>query len=172
MWRNVHAALSFFIAFIITALFFSRFDLVIKERRDPFNESEIKNTINRHGVDAVVGVDDGMINAGFIIKDIPERISRLHKSKSSNYWYSNDAKSPYRTLAYVNRYAPICPSIFDKIKTSINADPQRPALFGDHLADYGIIYSKEVLTDIEIDFSKRTENYPKSLYIQILRKRI
>jgi len=63
------------------------------------------------------------------------------------------------------------PKLFEEMKQFVNTDVQSKDSLNFDFSDYEIIYKKEIITDIEADFSKRAKSgNPKEFYLYILRR--
>jgi len=160
-----HAGLSM----AVLLLFLLHFGIFQKERRDVFIENDILSTLESYDVDEVV---------------LPRDTAQVHVMKSVQAYIerrSVESKDPNRTVAWISRIDKINPVKLAEIQLLYNrltlqrqtalaaAKGANPDLSGFPF-EYRMVYSREIESGVEIDYSSRTKNGSNSLYFYILQR--
>lgn len=139
------------------------------QRKDAFEPGSIEEVLRRYAIRTIVSCHDTW-NLHFI-KNITENFYYL---SGDQYWFLDKGKPDFKKLAYVCQNRKLDEQTFIRTQSEINnvfETNRRPNYrWRDNLKDYNLIYSKEVNSNIEIEFSSRTKNAPNSFFYYILEK--
>ncbi len=165
--RFAHIPLIGFIL-IMFGVSFPRF---LSERKDPFDEKEIEQKLSEFNVDTVIAT--GWTWNLSLMKNVWEKYSYFEEEFRIAPSYRTHPV-PFKTIAFISHRNTLNPGIFEAMKYRINLHSltagEGGGLWTSTPEDYRMVYSKEIVSDVEIDFSKRTQNGTNSFFFYILRK--
>lgn len=153
----------------LTILFFLSFHPVISERADPFHEGELRRLFEDYHVEGIMATDF-TVNLSLM----PSIMSRF------NYFESETMETPlidsnvdFRTIAFVSHRVPLTRENFNMMRFKVNLRQKMQGknhFITGEMEDYKIVYSKEIKSDTEIEFSRRTRNGTNNLFLYILQR--
>lgn len=135
---------------LVLALFCFHYGTFLKERRDPFVESEILEVLEKYQVDSLL-VNTNTDNL-MLMKNI-RRYQDEVTSKSHN---------PYKCVAWLSRRdVPYTTEQCETMRQFYNlqllakaAQEKTPPILIPPCNDYRLVYSKQIDSDVQVDFSK------------------
>ncbi|MCM8776215.1 MAG: hypothetical protein NC930_07715 [Candidatus Omnitrophica bacterium] len=160
----------------VVLLFFLSFRTVVAQRRDPFDEPEIRRVLEKYHVDTVIATDFTW-NLSFM-PWLPQNYNYFEEHYMLHP-YQDRVVPPYQSIAFISHRKRLSKEVFERMKNQINAyhvfrSESRDALlrrmFTNGFTDYRLVYSKEAESDVEIDFSKRTKNGSNNLFFYVLQR--
>lgn len=142
---------------------------VLKERRDPFHEGELRRLFEEYRP------------GGVIATDYTINLNLMHSIKSRfNYFESETMDTPLaapdadlNTVAFISHRQPLDRETFNLMRFKVNLRQRMQGknhFIAGELEDYKVIYSKAIKSDTEVEFSRRTRNGSNNLFLTILRK--
>lgn len=163
-------------AAVVLFIFAMNLPNFLEQRRDVFIESEILETLKEYKADSVLMLRDTA--QADMMRDVKAYINNIDGEKSNK-----DRMHPYQRIAWISRMSKMHPNKLKEIVAMHNQYlleyyRQIPRIEGrPHPLDkfpytYDIIYSKEIESDVEIDFSNRTKNGTNALYLYILAREV
>lgn len=144
---------------------------VLTERKDKFNEDEISLLLNRYSVDAVINYDssyspylmNSIKNSRPIINaNIYMGIKEFESFSAHKYGHKNLSHSKPYVIAFYSHFSPFDFKIHNQVITLIKKEisPNQP-MNGD------LLYSEEIPSNTQIDWSNKTSNGANGLYFYI-----
>jgi hypothetical protein len=149
---------------IISALFFSSFKAISHEREDEFNEKEMEAFLEKYDPDMIVQYFFTYNMS--IMKNVRDKYFVFEGDR----WYIEPPLcDSMNTLAFVSARIPY-PSAYFSSKKGMMNDQRELILANSSEADFKMIYKKELTSDVEIDFSRKTKNGNNSLFLYIFKR--
>ena len=163
--RQAYAAALLTLAMGTSCLLY--FPVALAERRDVFDESDIAHVLKKYNVEAIFSADFTwnlqLMRSVYTQYPLYEHMT--------GWWPTgrNPVEAGTGTVAYVSHREPLTPERFDAVVDTVNRNPRTTALFAkyDH---YEKIFTRELVSDREVCFSKKTKNGTNALYLYILKK--
>lgn len=157
---------------IIVLLFAISFPSIYASRRDRFDEKQLEELFRTYAVGSVISTDYSW-QLG-LMEGIWRRINYF-ESETMVYPYHEEIVDPFQTIAFISQRAPQTPEVFELAKFKLNLYQNlngRPGkTLNASLKDYQQVYSKEISSDVEVEFSKLTKNGTNGFYLTILQRR-
>lgn len=166
--RMIHGAL----AVSMFLLFFNGYPSMVRERKDPFDEQAILETLRRYRVDALLAVNE-TIHPG-MMKSIEQYFGNFYAPGYVGVELFA-RRHPYHTLAWISHRDPLTPEKFEEVRRDViryNILRRRniPPLT-EPLDAYVPVYSQMIDSDVEIEFSNATRDGANNFYFVILRRK-
>lgn len=164
---NSHVIVSSMLSLLIMFLFFIYFNNVVKERQDPFNESNLYDLFKRYKIDTVISYG-ATANLGLMFHN---------KDVSWNYIDSADSEEPlkiykgssaFKRIVLISHRDKLNELVFNKVKLDINNSCSPRFNIDNNFSDFKILLSKEINSNVELDFSSKTKNGTNGFYLYIL----
>ena len=174
-WRLSQGLMRGALAGVLTAaglLFLVYAPAIVAFRHDPFNEKEIRETLEKYKVDTIL--TSGWTKNIQWMPGLTEQYN-YYAEEFMERGYRFSGKSPYQTVAYISHRTRLSPAIFHMLARRISylhvimlQQPQFAMPY--ELSDYHLVYRHEILSDTEIDFSDRTKNGSNNLFFYVLER--
>lgn len=173
-----------FVSLAIAILFFSHFKSITDSRKDPFDQKEIESTLAEYKVDSIMAVN-WTWNLS-LMKDIPYRYNLFEEGFMKNR-YSIKPTPAFQTWAWISHRQKLTQAGFQDMLGTIRQnqfiilnslptkDPKKlekviPQIIPTKdFNAYEVVYKKEIESDVEIEFSRRTKNGTNNLFFYILK---
>lgn len=160
----------------VAALFLGFYPAVSTSRLDPFNEHEIRKTLEKYNVDTVIATEFTWNLAYF-----PWLLERTNYFEEYGQYfpYKITEDVPYRVIAFFSHRRKLTKETFNRMRNEINAyQMQRignteavlPYLLTGQWNDYKKVYQQEIESEVEVDFSSKTKNGSNNFFFYILEK--
>lgn len=160
---------------LFTTLF--TYDVFLKNRRDPFVESQIAQALKEHPVDAMFRVN--FTNQVSLMKSVRELFDEYDENTDIHAMIPRQPQA-YDRIAWVSHRDALNPAAFESLRLKANIivahlNKQRRAVglpllpeMKHALQDYNILYQNEIRSEREIEYSRATRNGSNNLFFYIL----
>ncbi len=167
--RRFHCVISIIFSLLLIISFFIYFERIVKERRDKFDENELFTLINKYKVSTIISYAGF---SGFGLMLFNKNKTKLNFNHFNNtYWQVYNNPTNYDRIAFISYRSPLNKFQFDYIKSQINANYLSKAnTLKFNYNEYKFIYSKEINSIIEQDFSYKTKNGTNGFFFYVLEK--
>lgn len=156
----------------VALLFFAYFRPMTQARQDPFDADQIRSWLKQYGVETILAADHTW-NLDLMKGIIGNYNYFAEATGGTPYPLRFGGRDYYETLAYVSQRRPLTRESFERMKRFVNFlmyIRQGIPLTYD-FDDYEIVFSKEITSDVEIEFSNRTKNGSNNLFFYVLEKK-
>jgi len=159
------------------ALSFGNF---LRERRDPFSETEIAGVLRQEKADVLLRVHH--TPQPEVMKSVEDYFGEYESGWEIHGIISNGTGSD-GSVAWISHRDKLTPASFEDMRKQVNvfAYYSNPARLqqGKHpfptlqtpWEGYQVVYSKEIDSPVEIDYGRRTQNGSNNFYFYVLKKR-
>jgi phosphate/sulfate permease len=164
---NSHMIISSILSFLIMLFFFVYFNGIVRERQDPFNESDLYNLFKRYKIDTVISYG-ATSNLGLMFhnKDISWKYIDSGNNEEPLKIYKDSL--PFKRIVLISHRNKLNELMFNKIKLNVNNSSKPYFIINNNFSDFKILFSKEINSNVELDFSTKTKNGTNGLYLYIL----
>jgi hypothetical protein len=181
--KNIRCVVYAVITVLIFAIFVRYYPQFLKERRDPFNESEIADVLKEYEVDTVIPALWALQVE--MLKDVRDHYDYYGKKVIrgfKEYGLITDGVAPYKRIAWISHRQKINPVLFEQVRDMLNRyiyvtnhirmSRQEPPLdlMRYPASTYRIIYQKEIDSNREIEFSNITKSGINGYFVYILER--
>lgn len=169
-----------FTAMVIVFLFSASYHVFLKERKDPFNEKEILAVLSRFDADALISFDStvqpGMMKS---LRDYFGHYDTGHVPHDILYRSGAD----FDRIAWVSHRSALSHESWAELYKNFNlyvrkrtpfwlAEGKQPPMpVPRSLSQYRTLYSKEISSDVEIDYSRQTLNGYNGFFFYVLERK-
>lgn len=171
-WKQNVNRICLFLSMVIIACFLYFLTSILHERRDPFNEQDLKNILKACSVDLLISYDY-TLNINLMSTIRPPNFAFF--DQNYDRWTQQRRLYPSfntNTIAFIGSHYPLTKEIFNRSKVTINTHPYSHNKFGGQWGEYQLIYKRELSSNVEMEFSKQTKGGYNGLFLYILKKRM
>lgn len=168
----------FFILFVLV-VFLSQYPIFLKERHDPFHETEIISVVEKYQVDAVIQAE--WTTQVEVMKALRDYYGYFGKHFLD---YSIITRDPneYNTILWISHREPLSTSTLQEtyqktnrfiyLLNTVRAQAgEEPLPFWDlSKGPYRTVFSKEVKSNVESEYSRQTRNGSNSFFLYVLKR--
>lgn len=160
------------LAGFILVMFLASFPQFLAQRKDPFDEREIERKLSEFDVDTVYA-SGWTWNLG-LMKGVREKFNCFEAEVMRPPSY-HSRPIPHRTIAFISQRNKLSLELFTIMRHHLNLynfmKGRQAEVLNADAGDYELIYSQEIASDVEIEFSSRTRNGSNGFFFYILRRR-
>lgn len=166
-------------AILVAAVFLWRYPAFLSERRDALDEREIAEVIEKYNVDFLFPVEwmAQVEHMNTVTRAFTSPINGIKRTA-----VMVRGPRPYNRIAWLSHRIALTPQTYKEAQSQINyyildvnrrlkglGLGQMPLLRAPY-NQYKVIFEKEIISDVELEFSQQTKNGTNSLYFYILEK--